>query len=296
MDSGIITILLPLALAIIMIGLGLELTPKDFTRVTKQPKAVLIALFCQLVILVSIAFIICKVLALPPLLAVGLMLLAASPGGSTANLFSYLFKGDIALNITLTAINSVIAAFTLPLIVNFAIQHFMNDGQEISLQFSKILQVFAIIIIPVGIGMLIRHYAPHFTEKLNKPLRIFAVSFLILIIIGAITKERHQILEYLAQVGLATVLFCLCSLLIGYFVPRLLGINSAQARACAFEIGIHNSTLAMTIALTVMASSTIAMPAAVYSIFMYVFAAVFGMLLNKFAPQPKVDIRREPAT
>lgn len=296
MDSGIITILLPLALAIIMIGLGLELTPKDFTRVTKQPKVVLIALFCQLVILVSIAFIICKVLALPPLLAVGLMLLAASPGGSTANLFSYLFKGDIALNITLTAINSVIAAFTLPLIVNFAIQHFMNDGQEISLQFSKILQVFAIIIIPVGIGMLIRHYAPHFTEKLNKPLRIFAVSFLILIIIGAITKERHQILEYLAQVGLATVLFCLCSLLIGYFVPRLLGINSAQARACAFEIGIHNSTLAMTIALTVMASSTVAMPAAVYSIFMYVFAAVFGMLLNKFAPQRKVDILREPAT
>ena len=296
MDSGIITILLPLALAIIMIGLGLELTPKDFTRVTKQPKAVLIALGCQLVILVSIAFIICKVLALPPLLAVGLMLLAASPGGSTANLFSYLFKGDIALNITLTAINSVIAAFTLPLIVNFAIQHFINDGQEISLQFSKILQVFAIIIIPVGIGMLIRHYAPHFTEKLNKPLRIFAVSFLILIIIGAITKERHQILEYLAQVGLATVLFCLCSLLIGYFVPRLLGINSAQARACAFEIGIHNSTLAMTIALTVMASSTAAMPAAVYSIFMYVFAAVFGMLLNKFAPQPKVSVLREPAT
>ncbi|MGE8562155.1 MAG: bile acid:sodium symporter family protein, partial [Acinetobacter sp.] len=124
MDAGIITILLPLALAIIMIGLGMELTPKDFSRVTKEPKAVLIALFCQLVILVSIAFIICKVLALPPLLAVGLMLLAASPGGSTANLFSYLFKGDIALNITLTAINSVIAAFTLPFIVNFSIQHF----------------------------------------------------------------------------------------------------------------------------------------------------------------------------
>ena len=286
MDSGIITILLPLALAIIMIGLGLELTLKDFARVTQQPKVIFIALFCQLVVLVSIAFIICKVLALPPLLAVGLMLLAASPGGSTANLFSYLFKGDIALNITLTAINSVMAAFTLPFIVNFSIQYFMNDGQQISLQLSKILQVFAIIIIPVCIGMLIRHYVPNFTAKLNKPLRIFAVSFLVLIIVGAVVKERHQILEYLAQIGLATVLFCLCSLIIGYFVPRLLGINSAQARACAFEIGIHNSTLAMTIALTIMASSTIAMPAAVYSIFMYVFAAVFGMLLNKFAPHP----------
>mgnify|MGYP003601332675 CR=1 FL=1 len=289
MDSGIITIMLPLALSIIMIGLGLELTPKDFARVSKHPKAVLIALFCQLILLVSIAFMICKILALPPLLSVGLMLLAASPGGSTANLFSYLFKGDIALNITLTAINSVIAAFTLPLIMNFSIQHFMNDGQQISLEFSKILQVFGIIIIPVCIGMLIRHYAPHFTEKLNKPLRIFAVVFLVLIIIGAIAKERTQIMQYLTQVGLATVIFCLCSLTIGYFVPRMLGINTAQARACAFEIGIHNSTLAMTIALTVMASSTIAMPAAVYSIFMYVFAALFGFALNRFTEQPSIE-------
>ena len=283
MDSGIITIMLPLALAIIMMGLGLELTPKDFARVSKHPKAVLIALFCQLVVLVGIAFIICKVLAMPPLLAVGLMLLAASPGGSTANLFSYLFKGDIALNITLTAINSIIAAFTLPLIVNFAIQHFMNDGQQISMQFGKIVQVFAIILVPVCVGMLIRHYAPSLTQKLNKPLRIFSVAFLVLIIIGAIAKERAHILEYLAQVGLATVIFCICSLVIGYFVPRLFGINSAQARACAFEIGIHNSTLAMTIALTVIANSTVAMPAAVYSIFMYIFAAIFGMLISRLA-------------
>ncbi len=286
MDSGIITIMLPLALAIIMIGLGLELTPKDFARVSKHPKAVLTALFCQLVLLVGLAFIICKVLELPPLLSVGLMLLAASPGGSTANLFSYLFKGDIALNITLTAINSVIAAFTLPLIVNFAIQHFLNDGQQITMQFSKILQVFAIILIPVCIGMLLRHYAPHFSEKLNKPLRIFSVAFLILIIIGAIAKERANIMEYIGQVGLATIIFCISSLIIGYFVPRLMGINSAQARACAFEIGIHNSTLAMTIALTVIANSAVAMPAAVYSIFMYIFAAIFGFLLNRFTEQP----------
>ncbi|MGX5698339.1 bile acid:sodium symporter family protein [Acinetobacter kookii] len=286
MDSGIITILLPSALAIIMVGLGLELTPKDFARVTKHPKAVLIALFCQLVLLVGIAFVLCKVLALPPLLAVGLMLLAASPGGSTANLFSYLFKGDLALNITLTAINSVIAAITLPFIVNFSIVHFMQDAQQIHLQFGKTVQVFAIIIVPVSIGMLIRHYAPHFTEKLNKPLRIFAVLFLTSIIIGAIVNERQNITEYLAQVGIATALFCMFSLCIGYFVPRLFGINSAQARACAFEIGIHNSTLAMTIALTVMANSTAAMPAAVYSIFMYIFAALFGMLLNKLAPHP----------
>ncbi|GAA5014829.1 bile acid:sodium symporter family protein [Acinetobacter puyangensis] len=284
MDSGLITIFLPLALAIVMIGLGLELTPKDFARVRQHPKAVFLALFCQLIVLVGIAFILCNLLALPPLLAVGLMLLAASPGGPTANLFSYLYKGDIALNVTLTAINSILAAFTLPIIVNFAILYFLNDAQHVGLQFSKVIQVFLIIIIPVAIGMLIRHYAAPIAEKLNRPVRIFAVVFLILIIAGAIIKERHNILDYIAQVGLATALFCALSLAIGYFIPRAVGINSFQARACAFEIGIHNSTLAMTIALTVMASTAIAMPAAVYSIFMYIFAAIFGTLINKFDP------------
>ena len=282
MDSGLITIFLPIALAIVMAGMGLELTLKDFARVSKHPKAVLIALFCQLILLVGIAFLICKILALPSLLAVGLMLLAASPGGTTANLFSYLYKGDIALNITLTAINAIVAAVFLPFIVNFSILHFMNEGQQVGLQFTKVLQVFLIILVPVCIGMLIRHYAPHFAEKLNRPVRIFAVVFLLIIILGAIIKERSNLVDYIGQIGLATALFCAISLMVGYLVPRILGINSYQARACAFEIGIHNSTLAMTIALTIMASTTIAMPAAVYSIFMYIFATIFGTLITRF--------------
>ncbi len=282
MDSGLITIFLPIALAIVMAGMGLELTLKDFARVSKHPKAVLIALFCQLILLVGIAFLICKILALPSLLAVGLMLLAASPGGTTANLFSYLYKGDIALNITLTAINAIVAAVFLPFIVNFSILHFMNEGQQVGLQFTKVLQVFLIILVPVCIGMLIRHYAPHLAEKLNRPVRIFAVVFLLIIILGAIIKERSNLVDYIGQIGLATALFCAISLMVGYFVPRILGINSYQARACAFEIGIHNSTLAMTIALTIMASTTIAMPAAVYSIFMYIFATIFGTLITRF--------------
>lgn len=255
MDQGIITIFLPIALAIVMAGMGLELTLKDFSRVSKHPKAVLVALFCQLVILVGVAFVICKVLNLPPLLAVGLMLLAASPGGSTANLFSYLYKGDVALNITLTAINALVAAVFLPFIVNFSILHFMDDGQHIGLQFSKVLQVFLIILVPVAFGMAIRHFTPQIAEKLNRPVRIFAIVFLLIIVLGAILKERHNLMEYMGQVGLATALFCVISLLVGYFVPRIMGINSYQARACAFEIGIHNSTLAMTIALTIMAST-----------------------------------------
>lgn len=281
MDSMIITVFLPIALAIIMAGMGLELTLKDFQRVRQHPKAVFIALFCQLVILVAIAFIICKVFALPPMIAVGLMLLAASPGGATANLFSYLYKGDIALNITLTAINSVLAAFTLPLIVNFALLHFVASEQHVGLQFSKIIQVFVIILFPVIIGMLIRHFSPKFAEKLNKPVRVFAIVFLLFIIALAIAKDYQKLLAYIGLVGGATLLFCVCSLAIGYWLPRLFGINSFQAKACAFEIGIHNSTLALTIALTVMASSDAAMPAAVYSILMYVMATLFGTLLNQ---------------
>ena len=164
----------------------------------------------------------------------------------------------------------------------------MNEGQHVGLQFTKVLQVFLIILVPVCIGMLIRHYTPHVAEKLNRPVRIFAVVFLLIIILGAIFKERNNLIEYIGQIGFATALFCAISLLIGYFVPRMLGINSYQARACAFEIGIHNSTLAMTIALTIMASTTIAMPAAVYSIFMYVFATIFGMLITKYAAQDSV--------
>lgn len=284
MDNGLITVFLPIALGIVMAGLGLELTLKDFARVSKHPKAVFIALFSQLVILVAIAFLICKILNLSPLLAVGLILLAASPGGATANLFSYLYRGDIALNITLTAINAVIAAVTLPFIVNFAIHYFIQDGTQIGLQFSKILQVFVIILVPVAIGMLIRHYAPQIAHKLEKPVRIFAVVFLVLIVVGAIYSERANLMQYMGQVGLATALFCLASLCIGYFLPRFFGIPSFQARACAFEIGIHNSTLAMTIALTILNSPVVAMPAAIYSIFMYIFAMIFGILLNKFVP------------
>lgn len=287
MDSALVTVFLPIALGIVMAGLGLELTPQDFSRVRKHPKAVFVALFCQLVLLVGVAFALCKIFALSPLLAVGLMLLAASPGGATANLLSYLFKGDIALNITLTAINSILAAVTLPIVVNFAINHFMQGDQQIGLQFAKVVQVFVIIIVPVLIGMLIRHYSPSTADKLNKPTRIFAVVFLVIIILGAIMSERENLVNYIGEVGVATALFCAISLSIGYFVPRMFGISAKQARASAFEIGIHNGTLAITIAITIMASTTIAMPAAVYSIFMYFFAVAFGFLLNRIAPLPE---------
>lgn len=281
MESGIMVQLLPLALAVVMMGLGLELTLKDFARVAQHPKAVIIALICQLFILTGIAFIIIQLLNLSPLLAVGMMLLAASPGGATANLYSYLFRGDVALNITLTAINSILAAFSLPLIVNWASRYFLNSDEQLGLQFSKVLQVFAIVVAPVVIGMLVRHLAPKFAHRMDKPVRIFSVVLLLLIIVGAVLKEKDNVMDYVVDVGIATSLFCIISLCVGYFVPRLFGIAEAQARASAFEIGIHNGTLALTVALSLMNNMTVAIPAAVYSIIMFIYAAIFGFIISR---------------
>ena len=281
MEANLMVQLLPLALAVVMMGLGLELTIKDFTRVAQHPKAVIIALVCQLVVLTGLAFVITQVLNLSPLLAVGMMLLAASPGGATANLYSYLFRGDVALNITLTAINSILAAFTLPFIVNWASRYFLNSDEQLGLQFSKVIQVFAIVIVPVGIGMIIRHYAPNFAHRMDKPVRIFSVVLLIAVILGALLKDKANLMNYMLDVGIATSVFCILSLCVGYFVPRLFGISESQARASAFEIGIHNGTLALTIALSLMNNMTVAIPAAVYSIIMFFYAAIFGFIITR---------------
>ena len=281
MDSGLFTFFLPMALAIMMTGLGLELTVKDFLRVQRHPKVIFLALFTQLIILVLIAFLICILLKLPPLLAVGLMLLAASPGGPTANLISYLFKGDVALNLTLTAINSLICTFTLPFIVNLSIHYFLGDHPKIGMPTEKITQVFLIVFIPVCLGVFIRSIAPNIALRLNRPMRLFSVLFLFLIFFYALYRERLNIVEYFVDIGLATALFCFISLLVGYLIPHLAGVSDRQARACTFEIGIHNTSVAMTIALSVLSSTTIALPAGIYSIFMYVFAFIFGYILTR---------------
>ena len=281
MDSGVFVFFLPVILAFMMMGLGLELTVKDFLRVGRYPKAIFLALFCQLVILTSIAFFICVVLALEPLLAVGLMLLAASPGGPTANLLSFLFKGDVALNLTLTAINSVITTFTLPFIVNLSLHYFMQSDTTIGIQADKFAYIFLIIFIPVCIGLLIRHYFPHLALKCNRPMRMLCILFLTAIFIYALFRERSNVILYFVDVGIAVGIFCFSSMFIGYLVPHLAGLTERQARACTFEIGIHNTAISITIAISVLSSTTIAIPAGVYSIYMYLFAFGFGYILTR---------------
>ncbi len=276
------TVFLPIALGIIMLGLGLSLKIKDFTRVVKFPKAVIVGLTCQMLLLPFVCLGIAVGFGLAPELAVGLMLLAASPGGATANLYSHLSNGNVALNITLTAINSVLAIFTLPIIVNLSLGYFMADNDTVvPLQFKKILEVFAIILLPVLLGMIINAKSPNFAKKSEKPFKIASAVFLVIIIIAAVLKDKDKIAEYFQQVGTAALAFNLASKAVGYFIPILLKVGKKEAIAIGMEIGIHNGTLAIYIALNVLKNDAMSFPPAVYSLIMFFTAAAFGWWVSR---------------
>jgi BASS family bile acid:Na+ symporter len=279
--SAITNILLPLALGIIMFGLGLGLTVADFRRVAVFPRAVVAGLLLQMIVLVSIAFGLAKLFRLPPELTVGLMLLAASPGGATANIFSHLARGDVALNITLTAINSALALVTIPLIVDFALEHFLGQGRYIPPPVRKIVEVAVIIVLPVAIGMAVRARAKRFAARMERPIRLFAVLVLAALIAGAIVQEWKILGPAIAAVGLACLAFNLASLAVGYAAPLALKLPRGQAIAIAFEIGIHNGTLAIFIALNVLDSAPMSLAPAIYSLVMFVTAAAFVFLLGR---------------
>jgi BASS family bile acid:Na+ symporter len=280
MDSALTTVGLPIALAIIMFGLGLDLTLADFRRIGRHPRAVAVALGCQLVLLPAICFGLVVLLDLPPLLGIGMLLLAASPGGTSANLFSHLFRGDVALNITLTAINSVIALFTLPLITGLAISYY-DRGDDVSLPFGEVLQVFAIVLIPVAIGMVVKSRTPEFAARMDRPARIGSAVILAVLVLGILIDQRENVGEYFADIGLAAGLFCAISLVVGYVVPRWAGVRDDQAIACSMEIGVHNATLAIFVAVEVLDETEISIPAAVYSVFMFVFATIWGSIISR---------------
>jgi len=278
MGSVLTTIVLPVALGIIMLGLGLSLTLGDFSRVAKHPRAVIIALLVQLILLPAICFGLVFAFQLPLFLAIGMILLAASPGGTTANLYSHLFGGDVALNISLTAINSVVAVFTLPLLTNLAFDVFSTEEQSLTIQFSKTVEVFALVLLPVALGMLVRWWKPEFATRMDRPVRITSIVILAVVILGSVISNREVLLANFAQLALITTLFCLVSLTIGYWVPRLLRVERSQAIASSFEIGIHNATLAIVVAQTVLGNVEMSLPGAVYGVLMFFIAGAFGFV------------------
>jgi BASS family bile acid:Na+ symporter len=280
MDTTIIvTRFLLGALALIMFGLGLSLQAEDFRRLLRQPKAVLVALGLQVVALPLAAYAIAVVFGLSPLFAVGLMLLAASPGGVSANLFSHLFGGNVAMNISLTAINTLLSIVSLPLIANLSIEAFAKTGQVVPMQTAKLVEVIAIVLVPVMLGMWVAARRASFAAAMQRPTKIFSAVVLALIVVIAMAKEWGALTASFAQIGPAVVGFNLLSLLAGYYLSRAAALDKPTATAISFEIGIHNSTLAIFVAANVLGSFEIALPAAVYSISMYITATLFGLLV-----------------
>jgi BASS family bile acid:Na+ symporter len=279
-ESVVTTLFLPIALGIIMLGLGLSLTLEDFKRVTQYPKAMTIALICQMVLLPVLCFGIVVVFDLNPVLAVGMMLLAASPGGATANLYSHLSNGDVALNITLTAVNSLLTLFTLPLLVNFSLDYFLESGQYVPMQFKKVMEVFAIVLVPVAIGMLVRSKSPGFAARMDKPVKILSALVLLVLIVSVTIREKQVLIDYAGSLGLPVLLFNVLSMATGFYVPQFFKVQKKQAVAIGMEIGIHNGTLAIYIALSVIGNSVMSVPPAIYSLLMFFTAAAFGFLVN----------------
>lgn len=276
MESSILTeVFLPLALAVIMLGMGLSLKIDDFRRITVYPKPVLIGLVNQLIILPLVAFGLVVLFGIQAELAVGFMILAACPGGATSNLITLLSKGDTALSITLTAIASLVTVITIPFIVNFAIVQFMPTGEAQQLNvLGTIISVVLITVIPVSIGMVIHSRAPHFSRRMDRPVRILSAVFLALIILAAVLKERANIGTFFAQAGPVALALNVITLAIGYYVARWFKLPTRQQRTISIESGIQNGTLGITIAATLIGNSAMTIPSAIYSLIMFGTAIV----------------------
>ncbi|NEQ45750.1 MAG: bile acid:sodium symporter family protein [Leptolyngbya sp. SIOISBB] len=283
-SSFLTTVFLPLALFVIMLGMGLGLTLKDFQRILIEPKGVLLGLVAQLVMLPLIGFALAALLPLTPELAVGVMILAACPGGPTSNLMTYLAKGRVALSITLTAIGSLITVFTIPLVVNTAMSYFMGAGVDLQLPFvTTVIQIAVITLVPVGLGMLLHHYTPQFAATVERQVKWLAMFFLGLVIAGLLLKERDNVLNFFLQVGWVTLPLVVLSMSAGYGLARLARLDQPSATAITIEVGIQNGTLAIAIASapTFLNNPTMAIPAAIYSLVMFVIGGGFAWWAQK---------------
>ena len=276
------TIILASSLIIIMLGMGLSLVIDDFKRIIVYPKAIFVGLTNQLIILPLIGFAIASAFPLKPEIAIGAMILAACPGGPTSNLIAHLAKGDTALSVTLTALSSFITLLTIPFIINFALIHFLEEGQMIRLNILEtIIQIFAIIIIPISIGMIIRRFKEGFALKMAKPVRTASGFVLALVIIGIVVKERENFVSYFQQAGIVALLLNVATMAVGYYSSRLFKIIDKRALSISIESGIQNGTLAITIAVVLLGTTSYAITPAVYSLIMFFTGGVIIYIGNK---------------
>ena len=276
-------VLLPVSLAIIMLGMGMTLILADFTRIVKYPKAILIGLVNQLILLPVIGFLLAIFFDLDPIIAVGLMILASCPGGPTSNLITQVCKGNIALSVTLTAIASIVSIFTIPFILSYALEYFQNSSES-NIQMpilDTILQITVITVIPISLGMLIRAYKTSFAKKMELPMRKASTIIFILVFIAVLAANSTKLIDGMIESGFVTLCLNLATMSLGYFSAKIFKLDFKNAISITIESGIQNGTLALVIATSILNNVEMGIPIGTYAIWMFITGGILMFLFGK---------------
>ena len=272
---------LPLALAFIMFSLGLGLTGADFLRVARQPKDFFVGAISQIILLPIVAFILVKIWPISPELAIGVMIIAAAPGGVTSNILTSFAKGDVALSISLTAIISLLSVITVPFILISSLNLLGSESivQNISLV-SMAMSMFLIVTVPVIIGMIFRKFAENTAVKFESIAKKISVVLFIIVLLGAILAEKDNIVSYFADAGLITLALNVIMMIVAFYVAQLLATGNEQKKCIAIECGLQNGTLAIFVGTTLFGGGAFVIPAATYSLIMFATSLIFVFLVK----------------
>ena len=274
------SVFLPLAIAFIMFSLGLNLRISDFTRIFTQPKDLIIGLFSQIIILPIVAFILIIFYPnLPVELAVGVMILAAVPGGATSNFFTSLAKGDVALSISLTALTSLICIITIPFIAVYSYSYFVGTKIDVSI-LQKSLELFAIVTVPTILGMLVNSFFNSFALNFESKAKVMSIVLLALVIIGAVIKYQSDVMNYFKQAGLITLILNILMMIIAFYIGKFFASSIKKAKTFVFELGLQNGTIAIFVADSIFGGGPFIIPAATYSLIMFLTSIIFVYLIK----------------
>jgi BASS family bile acid:Na+ symporter len=275
------TQIIPVCIFLIMMGMGLSLTPSDFKRVIKYPKAVSIGLTNQLILLPIIGFFLANVMQLEAEYAVGVMLLVICPGGTTSNMFSHMAKGDVALSVTMTAVASLITVFTIPVVLSLSLTHFMGEGNEFQLPIiATMVSLMKLTIIPIAIGMLIKAYAPTLAANTQVHVSKFGILFLTLLLIFLTYIQQDIFLPALVAAGPVSLILNIATMALGYYSSKWFKLTTAQTTSITIEVGLQNSTLSMFMALTLLSNYKMSFTPAIYTLIMLFTAGILVRILN----------------
>ena len=275
-------LILPLALAFIMFSLGLGLTGKDFLRVAKQPRDFFVGAFSQIIILPIIAFIIIKIWPISPELAIGVMIIAAAPGGVTSNILTSFARGDVALSISLTAIISLLSVITVPFIILTSVMLIENSDLDLNISLTNMaFSMFLIVTIPVVIGMIFRKFATSYAVKFESIAKKISILLFIIVLIGAILAEKDNIVSYFAQAGLITLVLNVVMMVAAYYLARFFASGPQQKKCITIECGLQNGALAIFVATSIFGGGIYVIPAATYSLIMFITSLIFVYLVRR---------------